>query len=173
MNFFKHFPQMLYTFKDGDSEFSLNLTNLTVRVMLAERVKSHVSVIYDYIVQDGERPDSVSVKLYGSSEYTWIILLLNDIMSLFDWPLTTKEFNSYIIEKYGSIAAAQSQTIYRTVDGYEIDGTSWAALPAAKRGTSITSFDKEYDLNERKRRIKVIPATFVGQLQSQLQSLLS
>ena len=35
----------------------------------------------NYIVQgDGERPDNISFKLYGSTEYWWIILIYNGLI---------------------------------------------------------------------------------------------
>jgi hypothetical protein len=40
--------------------------------------------------------------IYGTPDYEWIILLLNDISNVYkDWPLTQREFEFMIREKYG------------------------------------------------------------------------
>jgi len=41
----------------------------------------------EYVVQYGETPDIVATKLYGSSEWYWLIMLFNDMTDPFrDWP---------------------------------------------------------------------------------------
>jgi hypothetical protein len=173
MKFFRYFPSVPYRFQSGDSTFSLDLTNITIRFSIMERLKQHVTVLYDYIVQDGERPDTVANKLYGSPDHTWIVLLVNNILSLYDWPLHNAEFDRYIKEKYGSLAAAQARSIYKTTDGYVVDAVSYMALPAAQRATTVSCYDDELSQNEAKRRIRVIPAEFVEPLVLELRKTLS
>lgn len=173
MKFFQYFPKMTYEFECANTSFQLDMTNITVRFIIMERLKQHVTVLYDYIVQDGERPDTVAHKLYGSPDHTWIVLLVNNIMSLYDWPLTTAEFERYIVSRYGSQAAAQAQTLYRTTDGYFVDYQSYLQLPVAQRGTSTSAYDDELEKNEAKRRIRVVPAEFVGPLVQELRNSLT
>jgi hypothetical protein len=104
MQFFRYFPQLSYEIGD----VKVDLTNITAHVLIKERLQQNIRTFYDYVVQDGERPDTVAAKLYGSVNHTWIVLLLNNIFSLFDWPLGHDEFNDYMVEKYGSVAAAQA-----------------------------------------------------------------
>lgn len=173
MNFFKYFPTTPYAFGNANGSYVLSLTNTTVHVRLMEALKQHITVLYDYQVQDGERPDTVSVNLYGTPNYTWIVLLLNNIFSLFDWPLTGDEFNAYIAERYTSITNAKTLLLYQTFDGYFVDVTTWTALPVSKRLPAITVYDHELDLNEAKRRIRVVPADFVAPLDLELKKVLS
>lgn len=170
MKYFRYLPQLDYEFTlpDGTS-FKLTLTNPTVRYKLVARLKQHISTFYDYVVSDGERPDTVATKLYGSPDYTWVILIANNIFSLYDWPLRQDEFDRYITERYGSIAAAQSQFYYRTVDGYVVDATTYSLMPAEERGAIHSHYDDELTRNEAKRRIKVLPAAFVEPLVLELR----
>ncbi len=151
----------------------MKMTNTTVHVRLVDRLKKNITVLYDYAIQDGERPDTVSQNLYGTTEYTWVILMVNSIFSLFDWPLQTDEFNNYIIERYGSVTAAQNSYIYLTVDDFRVDFSTWAALDANQRQDPMSNYDNELNQNEAKRRIKVVPEGFVTSLAQELKNILS
>jgi hypothetical protein len=161
MKFFSYFPKMSYEFHASNGAFTLDMTNITTRFVIMERLKQHVTVLHDYIVQDGERPDTVAQKVYGSPDHTWVVLLINNIMSLYDWPLTSFVFDRYIVSKYGSQAAAQANTLYKTSDGYYVDANTYSQLPVSERGSTPSAYDDELTKNEDKRRIKVIPQEFV------------
>ena len=67
-------------------------------------------------IRDGDTPEILSYKLYGTPEKHWIILLMNDIVDpLFDWPLKQQNVINFVNSKY-SANASVGQT------GYE-----WAA----------------------------------------------
>ena len=54
-----------------------------------------------YTVTDSDRPDLISEKIYGDSDYDWIILLANNIINpYFDWPMSTPVLEDYIANKY-------------------------------------------------------------------------
>jgi hypothetical protein len=169
MKFFRYFPTVPYQFDVNGELFTLRITNPTVHFKIMERLKEHIAVLYDYVIQSDERPDSVATKLYGSPDYTWVILILNNILTLFDWPLTQAEFDRYIICKYGSIRTAQITSIYKTKDNYYIDVDSYNAMSADQRGAVTNAYDDELDKNEAKRRIKVVPAELVEPLVLELQ----
>jgi hypothetical protein len=45
----------------------------------------------DYIIQDGETPESISLNLYGDRDHAWTIMIINTIQNRFyDFPLTDK-----------------------------------------------------------------------------------
>ena len=173
MNFFKYFPTIPYAFNVDDSMFTLTLTNMSVHFIIKQQIKQNITVFYNYIIQDGERPDSLSVKLYGSVAYTWVILLVNNIFTLFDWPLTASEFNNYIIEKYGSVAAADAQTVYLTVGGSQVDATTYGLLTSQQQGGTTTMYELELSQNDAKRNILIVPAAFIGPLATDLQAAFS
>jgi hypothetical protein len=168
MNYFRHFPTVTYTFDGGSTQ----ITNFTERAKIQERIRTNITVFYDYVIQDGMRPDSVSQALYGSPNYTWIILLVNNIFSLYDWPLNSEEFAAYIVEKYGSLAKAQACLVYTTVDGFMVDVTTYNALPVSQQGVVKSLYDQEFERNEVKRHIRVVPAEFVTGLTQELKRTL-
>lgn len=169
MDFFKNFPTISYAF--GDDEIERSIVNISARLKIAERIRQSVAVLHDYVVQDSERPDIVALKVYGSSDYTWLVLLLNNMLSLYDWPLTSDEFDEYIRERYGSVNAAQYQTVYLTHDGLRVDAATWAQLPSTGRSTT-NMYEVELQQNEDKRRIKIVPAEFAPILQREMKEAL-
>jgi hypothetical protein len=108
--FFDLFPILSFDLnKDGQRNFTL-LTDIFFRIKVLETVKSNVLSYYTYLINDGETPDILADKIYGSCEAHWIILMANDIIDpQYDWPLSSDAFTKYIKAKYGSIAAATQQ----------------------------------------------------------------
>lgn len=172
MNYFKYYPEIPYVFQ-SNGNYTLTITNISLYVLLVQAVQKNVTIFYPYKIQEGERPDTVSMNVYGVPDYTWIILIVNQIFTLFDWPLTSDEFTNYIIEKYGSVAAAQTSYIYQTNDGYQVDFATWSALTAQQQLPPIDNYDYELDLNEVKRNIQIIPPQFIGSLDTALKAALA
>ena len=169
MNYFKYFPKVPYKFTANGSSWSLQLTNITAHVIIMEKVKQLVTSFHSYVIQDGDRPDTVATKVYGDPNYTWVVLIINNLLTLYDWPLTEAEFNRYIVTKYGSQHAAAEVSYYLTTNGEYVDATTYALLPVETQGAIRTAWEDEVIKNENKRSIKVIPAEFVGLLQAELE----
>ena len=75
--YFKQFPTIPYDSK-GTGEFK-SVKNLLRRVGIRAKVKTNSMLFDTYDVRNGETPESLADKLYGDSEYHWIIMLVNDI----------------------------------------------------------------------------------------------
>jgi hypothetical protein len=168
MNYFQYQDVVPYTFGD----VTVDLTNITERAKIAERLGQYTSAMYDYVIEEEQRPDTVALLVYGDVKYTWLVLLLNNIVSLYDWPLSTTEFADYIVSKYGSISAAKAGTpIYYTTEGDRVDAVTYATLPSARRGTVRTPYEQEEVDNEAKRRIRVVSSRFLSSIEQTLKTL--
>jgi hypothetical protein len=168
MKFFQYQSLTPYQFDTS----VVQIVDITQRARIAERLSQYTTAMYEYEILEEERPDIVANKLYGSVGYTWLVLLLNNIMSLYDWPLNTADFTAYIISKYGSIAAAESGTpIYFTVEGDRVDASTYTALPSARKGTVLTPYEFELQQNDAKRRIRVIRREFLPLIARTIQTL--
>lgn len=98
-NYLDRFETIKYQIsEDGDLA---NLKNITQYIDIIADKLDIASYLY-YDILDGERPDSVSRKLYGTEEYYWIFFLLNDHLrsGLKNWILTDIEFDKYIEKEY-------------------------------------------------------------------------
>lgn len=73
-----------YPFSDSDY---ITAKNFFRRYKLNEEVFSYVVYLQKYTIVDGDRPDTLALKLYGNQFYDWVILLTNNLVnSQYDWP---------------------------------------------------------------------------------------
>jgi len=109
--------------------------NILTSIRFKEIVKKNQATYYPYTVAEGERPDIIAANYYDDPRYSWVIYLANDIIDpYFDWPLSTDEFNAFIVGKYGSIEESMEKILYYVV-AYEDDDSmlsvaAYEALPA-------------------------------------------
>ncbi len=97
-NFFEYFPRVFYKF--GNEKTPDVFQDITMYADVIDQVKDSKSTYTDYYVQEDERPDQVSLKLYGTSTYHWTFFLLNDKLREQGWPLSNTEARNYAIRKY-------------------------------------------------------------------------
>lgn len=97
--YFSMFPKVEYRGEDGSYK---TITDITKFSRLGTKLLDDVTFYSFYSIQDDERPDHVSQKLYGSVDYYWTFFLMNDnLKNVYeDWPRSSSEFNAYIENKY-------------------------------------------------------------------------
>jgi hypothetical protein len=102
-NFFKYFPKTVYNLDDS---FGLDaITNLTTTFSFDDNILQNSILYYEYTISDGETPEIVSHKIYGSSEKHWLIMKMNGISDVKnDWPLDQISFNDAVDAKYANSA---------------------------------------------------------------------
>lgn len=100
--YLSNLPEVNYPYYDNEEKLKFKISkNITSRVKISNFVKKYRSNFSDYVIKDGERPDILSNRLYDTPNLNWIIFLVNDIINpYFSWPLSSKELESYIDEKY-------------------------------------------------------------------------
>lgn len=80
--YFKDFPKFLYDFNYGDTTKTTVVTDITRNVRFRKHLLSNISLYDEYDIIDGETPEIIAEKFYGSPEYHWVIMLAND---KYDW----------------------------------------------------------------------------------------
>ena len=98
INFLDNFGKIIYDFSGNG--ISAEMTNITKSISVRDAGES---LFYTkYVIQDGERADQISQKLYGSPQYYWTLFLLNETLKdgLNGWPLSYKEFDLMIETEY-------------------------------------------------------------------------
>jgi len=103
--FFKYFPLIKYTVTPpkatGERRQSTTIPNIFGGYVLPDRYKTNPVYYNLYTVGDGETPNTVAYKLYGSEEVAWTILLLNDMENFVEqWPLSNTQLENFVDEKY-------------------------------------------------------------------------
>ena len=177
-NYFRNIPKVKYDIYGAEPNKYRNVTNIMKRISFKPSVIEDISDYYPYRVKDGERPDILSFQKYGSVAYAYLIMLFNDIYDpLFDWPLSSQQFEKYLTNKYGSVSAAMGETKYyyqiiraevaRTETSeripavkFIVDQTTYDALGIGDRSTQ-SNYEWEDELNDNKRDIKLINPDFI------------
>ena len=177
-NYFKSIPNVAYDINGNAPNTFQRATNIMKRPMFKPAVVSEITDYYPYRIKDGYRPDMVSQELYGTPAYAYLILMFNDIYDpVFDWPLGLKQFDNYIVSKYGSIDSAISTVKYYyqiiraevaktgTAERipavkYIVDSTAYALLGEDER-TTISQYDWEFELNDLKTELQIINASII------------
>ena len=177
-NYFRNIPKVKYDINGAEPNKYLNVTNIMKRISFKPSIIEDITDYYPYRVKDGERPDILSHQKYGSVAYAYLIMLINDIYDpLFDWPLSSQQFEKYLTNKYGSVSSSMGTTKYyyqiiraevaRTGTSERIpavkvivDQTTYDALDIGDRSTQ-SQYEWEDELNDNKRDIKLIDASLI------------
>lgn len=179
--FFTDFPKIQYDLnKNEDANLTVNVLR---RFAPLRQVMERAVIYFRYEIHDGERPDIVAHKVYGDSDYFWVLLMFNEIHDPhFEWYKSYYDFISYIEHKYGSIRHAE-QTIHHYEwiiqhaktfeDGSRIpekilivDQTTYVGLIDEDR-RAVTIMDYEENLNNSRRQIKVLDGQYLPQLDAE------
>lgn len=92
-NYFEYFPKVNFEGKQ--------IVDLTRRASFLKDIKDDYRLVGFYKIKSGETPWGLAHDFYGSEEYDWIIMGLNDIVNpFFDWCLSQVELDKLIALKY-------------------------------------------------------------------------
>ena len=114
MEYFSSLPFLVTTDGNGNS---IVLRNLLVRTGLIPQLAKNPLLMYRYAVQDGDTPEIVANKYYGSPFRYWITMYGNPQMMdpQSDWPLSTKNFTIYLQDKYATSANGTANVLSYTL----------------------------------------------------------
>tara|TARA_R110002167_G_scaffold107729_2_gene275367 strand:- start:2526 stop:3575 length:1050 start_codon:yes stop_codon:yes gene_type:complete len=105
MSFFKQFPKETYSIEtDG---ISTDIVDIFRYVDVVEKASQNV-LAYKYVdAFDGERPDNLSQRLYGTPDYYWTFFLTNDFLKdgLTAWPKGDSEVRNFVDNQHKDLAA--------------------------------------------------------------------
>ena len=113
MSFFRNFPKADYDFLGNGVQ--TRIIDLFRFVKPNEKFTDELSFYSYYEIQEGDRPDVVSQKLYGTPEYYWTFFIVNEHLrtGLSSWPLSSDEFEKYIAEEYpGVVVTCRPKYVY-------------------------------------------------------------
>lgn len=160
-------------FKVDDYDF-VEGVDLTVGFKARDFLRNIAGISYvPYVVQDGERPDNVATKMYDDPSLDWVVLLANNIHSIYDeWPKDTETFKQYIIAKYGSLEnAIATVKYYYDGNGNVINAIDYSTLPASSGKRTETEYQYELRLNTNKAKIRVFKPSVAKTMASALRNV--
>lgn len=81
--YFKDFPQFLYDFNYGNGVIKTDVVkDITRNIRVKKEILSNITIFDEYDIIDGETPEIISEKFYGTPNYHWVIMLANE---RYDW----------------------------------------------------------------------------------------
>ena len=195
--YFRNLPEFEYVNRTerGRSEGDYSIVkNFFKRGKLREDIFQDLTFFTKYIVEGDDRPDNVADKVYNDPTLDWVVLLSNNITNVqSEWPLSQADFHVYVTGKY------DEETLYSGIHHYEsrevktIDGSIIIprgervgvgqsvsyyddALGQHVRATDIaipvTNFTHEEKLNNDKRNIFVLKASYLNLVFDDLEEIM-
>jgi hypothetical protein len=76
--YFKDFPQFLYDFNFGNTTKTNVVVDVTRNIRFRRDILSNITLYDQYDIIDGETPEIISEKFYGTPEYHWVVMLANE-----------------------------------------------------------------------------------------------
>lgn len=171
-SYFQYYDTIVY-----DQEGIIQeVVNIVQAVQPADINLGDFYIFQKYQVASGEIPESVSQKLYATTDYFWTLLVINNLVNPYlDWPMSDDQVELYTTKKYGAgnefalnhYEWTGSDGIH--VSGLPLDQVDTAAaiagtLPGA--GTAYISYTNlawEIQVNMKKKAIIVINPTVIAQ----------
>jgi len=169
MSYFTHFPRISFLKQD--------VINLAVGVSISNLIQDDAMAYMNYEIENDETPDHVAYNYYQDSSLAWLVLHANKILDpYFEWPLSLRDFESFIKKTYGSIAAAQATTMHceHTTKNITLSADSLAVSSGASASdyTAIDSYSYWEKINENRRFINLINVAHLSAIQTATRNLL-
>lgn len=104
VKYFENFPTIVYEGRE--------VKDITRRNQFVKMVTSNPLLYMPYTVKEGQRPEDIANFYYGSTDYVWLVYISNNIIDPYlQWPLAERDFNNYLIEKYGELSGQQGEDV--------------------------------------------------------------
>ena len=169
--YFNSFPDIIYDpNRNGDYQICKNLLR---RVAVREKVRTNTLLYDTYDVREGESPESLSDRLYGSPDYHWVVLMINDITDRYHgWPMSTPQFLQMIDEKYTNVDEVHHYEITQESGSTKVKidiGTDNTDYPSA---TPITNYEYELERQNQLSRIRLLDPAYLEKFVTEFESLM-
>lgn len=154
MSYFNKFKQTLYKF--GDETYTTVFQDISAYVDIIDQVKDNVNFYTYYQIVNGERPDTLSQKIYNTPTLHWVFFLLNDHLRETGWPLTRDALDAKIKKTFPNTTL----TTTANLTGIMLPGQTVAGLTS---GATATILSRNLDLGQI-----IVAGSDLGFLQGEL-----
>ena len=194
-NYFSQLPDFEYVSRLPDARISdyISVKNLFKKGKLREDIIEQTAVFTKYKIKGDDRPDNVAQELYGDPDLDWVVLASNNILNVYDeWPMTQRNFENYLLEKYGTYEEMNAVHHYETT---EVKNTQGAVITAAglqvdsdfsvtyydalEEGyntkypvTSVTNYDFEQKIQDDRRNIFTLKPRYLNIAKDDLKEMM-
>ena len=159
--YFDQFPIIDYNLS-GVNGNTIEVTDIFRRVKARSKLADNITLFDKYDVQEGESPETVAYKAYGSADYFWVITLINNVVNrYYDWPLPENAFQQFVADKYSNpdgihhyeVTTSSGKT---TGDGPDDYSHKIEVNSDASGAQSVSNREFEQRLQDKKRKIRLL-----------------
>lgn len=162
--YFENFNSLIYAFVIKGDVVVKPMLDITKNVRPLQRILDNTLFYGDYDIEDGDTPEVISERIYGNPSLHWVLMLINEKYDyLEDWPMPENKLEDYVTKKYGVGNENATHLIYGREHWINTDGRIVDA-PTNPDSLSIrvTNTDYERDVNEAKRRIRIVHPNLIS-----------
>ena len=169
--YFANFPIIPYD-SVGNGEFKY-VTNLLKRVALRTKVKTNTLLYDTYDVKEGETPEMLAYKLYGSVDLHWVILYINGITDRYhQWPMSTPQYLAFLNDKYTNPDGVHHYEITQTSGDTTVTIDIGTDNTEHSGATTITNREYEEERQDTLRKIRLLDPAYIDQFVEEFENLM-
>ena len=177
MQYFSEFPKIDYNITGVNGNVK-EITDIWRRVKVRSKIADNVALYDQYDVPEGDSPETIAFKVYGSTDYFWVICLLNNVVNRYhDWPLDEFNFQQFVKDKYDNPEAIhhyeKTQLSGRQTGEGPADYSHKIEVNADEAGAeAVSNIQYERRLQDNKRQIRVLQPAFLNTFIDEFRELI-
>lgn len=178
MLYFDQFPKIQYNLTGNNGDLK-TITDIWRRVKVRSKIANNVALLDKYDVEEGESPETVAYKIYGDTDYFWVVCLMNNIVNrYYDWPLDEYNFQQYVADKYSNPAGVHHyeklQSSGRQTGEGPADYSHYIECNSTDTGAqSVSNIEYERRLQDKKRQINILLPQYLQSFEEEFEELIS
>ena len=198
-NYFKQLPDFEYVSRLPDAKISdyITVKNLFKKGELRPDIFQDLATFQKYQIKGDDRPDNVAQDFYQDSSLDWLVLTCNNVVNIqTEWPLTQRDFDRFLLDKYGTYENLESIHHYETVElknskgvvmlekGLEVESDfsfsyyDWwlkeqKTIISANAVTSVTNYQYEEKIEDDKRNIFLLKTRYLGLVMDDMEDMMT
>lgn len=199
-SYFRQVPNFEYVSRLADAKISdyITVKNLFKKGFLREDIFQDLTFFTKYQIKGDDRPDNVAFEVYGDSTYDWLVLLCNNVINIqSEWPLLQRDFEDYLLNKYGDYdilyngihhyetkeiknnqgvivvpAGLQVESNY-TVSFYDNKLKEQTVVSSSNCVLPVTNYQYEENIESNKRNIYLLKDRYLNVVNDDLQDIMA
>ena len=177
MQYFNEFPVINYNLS-GVNGNTKEVTDIWRRVKVRSKIANNVALFDKFDVPEGDSPETVAYKVYGSADYFWVVCLLNNVVNrYYDWPLDEYSFQQYVADKYANPDGIHHYEITQSSGRQTGDGPSdyshkLEVNSDTSGAQSVSNIEYERREQDKKRQIKLLQPNYLNNFIDEFRRLI-
>ena len=198
-NYFKQVPDFEYVSRLPDAKISdyIAVKNLFKKAELRPDIFQDLATFQKYQIKGDDRPDNVAEDFYQDSSLDWLVLTCNNIINVqTEWPMSQRDFDRFLLDKYGTYANLESTHHHETLEvknskgvvmlekGLEVESDfsfsyyDWwlkeqKTVATANLVTEVTNYQYEEKIEDAKRNIFLLKVRYLNLVTDDLEEIMT